>query len=71
MFHGVGFDLPGGVRLEEKFLLERLDGIRSDQKRIGSVIEERTRLAKEDIARLFLEAQTKDATFAASPSSAV
>jgi ATP-dependent Clp protease, protease subunit len=65
MFHGVGFDVPQQTRLEEKFLRERLDGISSDQKRIGSVIEERTRLAKEDVANLFLEAQTKDAAFAA------
>ena len=65
MFHGVGFDVPAQSRLEEKFLRERLDGIASDQKRIGSVIEERTRLPKEDISKLFLEAQTKDAAFAA------
>jgi ATP-dependent protease ClpP protease subunit len=66
MYHGVGFDVPQPTRVEEKFLRERLDGIVSDQKRIGSVIEERTRLGKEDIAKLFLEAQTKDAAFAAS-----
>ncbi len=65
MFHGVGFDVPQQMRIEEKFLRERLDGITSDQKRIGSVIEDRTSITKEDIAKLFLEAQTKDATFAA------
>ncbi len=65
MFHGVGFDVPAQTRLEEKFLRERLDGIASDQKRIGAVIEERTRLPREDISKLFLEAQTKDAAFAA------
>ena len=66
MFHGVGFDVPQHSRLEEKFLKERLDGIMSDQKRIGSVISERTKIRKEDIDKLFLEAQTKDAAFAAS-----
>lgn len=65
MFHGVGFDIQQGMRFEEKFLRERLDGIVSDQKRIGSVIEERTKISKDDIAKLFLEAQTKDAAFAA------
>lgn len=65
MFHGVGFDVPQHSRLEEKFLKERLDGIMSDQKRIGSVISERTKIRKEDIDKLFLEAQTKDAAFAA------
>jgi ATP-dependent Clp protease, protease subunit len=65
MFHGVGFDLAGQmVRFEEKLLSERLENVRADQKRIGSVIEERTKLPREQIERLFLEAQTKDATFA-------
>lgn len=65
MFHGVGFDLQNQMRLEEKFLKERLDAIRSDQNRIGSIIAERTQLPAEDIRGLFFEAQTKDATFAA------
>jgi ATP-dependent protease ClpP protease subunit len=64
MFHGVGFDAPG-ARLEEKFLRERLDGITADQKRIGSILEEHSKLAKEEIASLFLEATTKDAAYAA------
>jgi ATP-dependent Clp protease protease subunit len=65
MFHGVGFDLQNSIRLEEKFLNERLDSIRSDQKRIGSIISERTKLPAAEVERLFYEAQTKDATFAA------
>jgi ATP-dependent protease ClpP protease subunit len=65
MFHGVGFDAPGGIRFEEKFLRERLDGIVADQKRIGGILEERTQLTPEQIEALFLEATTKDATYAA------
>jgi ATP-dependent Clp protease, protease subunit len=65
MFHGVGFDVSQPMRFEEKLLRERLDGIASDQKRIGSVIKERTKISEDDIAKLFLEMQTKDATFAA------
>lgn len=65
MFHGVGFGVSEGERLEEKLLRERLDGILADQKRIGSVIEERTELKTEQVKGLFLEAQTKDATYAA------
>ncbi len=66
MFHGVGFDVRQQTfRMEEKFLRERLDSISADQKRIGDIIAERTRISKEDVAKLFLEAQTKDATFAA------
>jgi ATP-dependent Clp protease, protease subunit len=65
MFHGVGFDIRQQIRMEEKFLRERLDSIGADQKRIGDIITQRTRISKEDVEKLFLEAQTKDATFAA------
>lgn len=65
MFHGVGFDSEPGTRLEEKLLRERLEGVLADQKRIGSIIEERTTLESEQIQALFGEAQTKDATYAA------
>jgi ATP-dependent protease ClpP protease subunit len=64
MFHGVGFDMKGQLRLEEKNLKECLAGILSDQKRIGNIIAERTNLSEEVVAGLFTEAQTKDATFA-------
>ncbi|MEO6390363.1 MAG: ATP-dependent Clp protease proteolytic subunit, partial [Pyrinomonadaceae bacterium] len=64
MFHGVGIDVAGGGRLEEKILRERLDGILSDQKRIGSILTERTSLNADQVGELFREAQTKDATFA-------
>jgi hypothetical protein len=37
MFHGVGFDVPGGLRMEEPFLRERLDTIEADHKRIVSL----------------------------------
>lgn len=66
MFHGVGFDAPPGMRLEQKFLKERLDGILADEKRIGAIIEERSSLNATDVEALFREMQTKDATFAAS-----
>ena len=66
MFHGVGFDAPAGVRVEEKFLLERLDGIRADHNRIGQILRDRTRLDGKAIEELFREAQTKDAQFALS-----
>lgn len=66
MFHGVGFDSPQGVRLEEKFLRERLDGILQDQRRIGTVIKEHTNLNDRQIRNLFREARTKDANYALS-----
>lgn len=64
MFHGVGFDVQGHSRFEEKSIRERLDSILSDQKRIGSIIQERTKLTQEQVEALFREAQTKDAAFA-------
>ena len=64
MFHGVGFDVPAGARFEEKVLRERLDSLLNDQKRIGSIIQERTKIGEGDIEGLFREAQTKDAAYA-------
>lgn len=66
MFHGVGFDSPAGMRFEEKFLLERLNGIRADQHRIGQIIRDRTTLDGDAVEKLFREAQTEDADFALS-----
>lgn len=64
MFHGVGFDTMPGMRLEEKFLQERLDGILQDQRRMGSVIRSHTKLNDGQIQELFREARTKDADYA-------
>ena len=64
MFHGVGFDFQAPFRLEEKICKEKLESIHVEHGRIGSIIEERTKLDKEAVAKLFLEAQTKDATYA-------
>lgn len=66
MFHGVGFNVDKAARFEEKVLRERLDGILTDQRRIGSIIEERTTISNDQIEGLFREAQTKDAAFAVS-----
>jgi ATP-dependent Clp protease protease subunit len=66
MFHGVAAGVGAGGRLEEKSLRERLDSIKADTKRIGSIIEERTNLNPRQVGKLFLEARTKDAAYAAS-----
>jgi len=64
MFHGVGFTASQSQRFEEKSLRERLNGILSDQERIGNIISQHTNLTEEEIRKLFREAQTKDARFA-------
>ena len=64
MFHGVGFDIDGKVRFEQKNLQESLDALLRDQERIGNILRERSQLNAGEIADLFREARTKDATFA-------
>ena len=64
MFHGVGYDMPGPVRLEAKMLRERLDGIDADERRISNIIQERTNLDKRQARKLFRETRTKDVDFA-------
>lgn len=63
MFHGVGFQAPNVV-FEEKFLRERLDGILADQKRIGDIILQMTKITDRKVRELFREARTKDANYA-------
>jgi ATP-dependent protease ClpP protease subunit len=65
MFHGVGFDLEGKQRLEEKLLREQLETVHAEHKRIGAVIQERSKLDEAAVQELFLQQQTKDAIFAA------
>ena len=64
MFHGVGFDVMGGVRLVDQMLREHLDSIGSDHRRIGAVIGQHTTLKEAEVVELFKEARTKDAIWA-------
>lgn len=66
MFHGVGFDLVGSIRLDDKLLREKLDSISADHKRIASVIEQYSSLDERQVVQLFEEARTKDAAWAQS-----
>jgi ATP-dependent protease ClpP protease subunit len=63
MFHGVGFDVQS-VRLEEKNLSEYSQSLLADQSRIGSILQERTKLTADETSDLFREARTKNADFA-------
>ncbi|HMU32112.1 MAG TPA: ATP-dependent Clp protease proteolytic subunit [Nitrospira sp.] len=64
MFHGVGFDINGAARFEEKTLRERMDSIQADQARIAKILCERTGLTPDEAKQLFLEAVTKDPDYA-------
>jgi ATP-dependent Clp protease protease subunit len=64
MFHGVGFNVGNATRFEEKYLRERLESLMSDQRRIGDVIAQNSTLTKDEVAGLFLRAQTMDANWA-------
>ena len=64
MFHGVGSDITGPTRLEEKNFREGLSAILSDQQRIGQIVQQRTSVPQAEVAQLFLEQQTKDAAYA-------
>ena len=66
VFHGVGFDITQNVRLEEKYLSERLDSVLSDHKRMSAIINSRTgnKLSLEQGLELFKEQRARDATWA-------
>ena len=53
MFHGVGVDVKGPIRIEEQYARERLESILSDQKRMGQIITSRSRIGDDEIAGLF------------------
>lgn len=64
MFHGVGFTAQQPQRFEQKDLEERLNSLLSDQKRIGDIITQHTKLSETEVAELFRQGQTKDSNFA-------
>jgi len=64
MFHGVGLASNGVHRWELKALKESMQSIERDQDRIGAILLDRTKLSKDRVSQLFLEASTEDANFA-------
>lgn len=65
MFHGVAFNLSQGMSLDERGSREKLANILSDQRRIGSIIQQRTALTSRQVKAMFREAKTIDSAFAA------
>jgi ATP-dependent protease ClpP protease subunit len=66
MFHGVSFDTTGPMRFDARLLNERLASIVADEKRIATVLKERTKLEEAAIQEFFREARILDAATAAS-----
>lgn len=65
MFHGVGININHQVgRIEKKQILEMLDGVNADQKRIGSIICEHTKISEKEVEGFFRETQTITAKLA-------
>ena len=64
MFHGVGFDLNGPFRLEEKLIRESLDVIVSDHDRIGRIFIDRSNLGLAESTELYREQRRKDPDWA-------
>jgi len=66
MFHGVGVQVGGGpqVRLDAPTLIDRLELIVSDNKKIAGIISSRTSIKAKEAADLFTEQATKDTTYA-------
>jgi ATP-dependent protease ClpP protease subunit len=62
MFHGVSFNANPGQNFDERAMRERLASVLSDQKRIGSIIQDRSTLPISKIRAMFRETRTIDAT---------
>jgi ATP-dependent protease ClpP protease subunit len=64
MFHGVGFNGNANERLEEKNILEKLDIIRAEHKRIAGLIAARSTLKESACLKLFKQQRTRGAAWA-------
>jgi ATP-dependent Clp protease protease subunit len=64
MFHGVGFDTGAQERLEEKSLLEKLDTLNADHKRIAKTIAGATGNDETFVLELFKQQNTRGAEWA-------
>lgn len=67
MFHGVSANFqPGTTQLDAMRLKESLGNVDADELRIGSIIEQRSKLTQTQIRDFFREAHTMDAAEAVS-----
>jgi ATP-dependent Clp protease, protease subunit len=66
MFHGVSYPFTGDVNLGAKQLRETLASVEADEARIGSIIQERSKLSETQTRTFFGDAHTMGATEALS-----
>jgi ATP-dependent protease ClpP protease subunit len=67
MFHSVSANFPPGTgQLDAKRLRESLSNVDADELRIGSIIEQRSKLTEAQVRAFFGEAHTMDVTEAVS-----
>ncbi|MFT4117919.1 ATP-dependent Clp protease proteolytic subunit [Bradyrhizobium sp.] len=64
MFHGVGIGLTGNQRLEERDLLEKLDVVAAEHRRLSKLIASHSSLAIDQCMDLFKQQKTRDADWA-------
>ena len=64
MFHGVGFDINGAVRIDEQYARDRLDNILADQNQMGQIITGRTTIENNKVAELFRTQKTVETDWA-------
>ncbi len=64
MFHGVGFNVGERTRFEMKHLRERINSVDSDQRKIASILADRTSIPPVEIEKLFVEAVTREPEYA-------
>lgn len=64
MWHGVGMNVINPTRYDLKAAIEMVGGLEAATKRMSTTIAACTPLTEEQIHQLFLEASTKDATYA-------
>jgi len=61
MFHGVSLGFQGAGQFDAKTLREKLGSLEADERRIGSILEQRTELTEAQIRAFFRDGHTMDA----------
>jgi ATP-dependent Clp protease, protease subunit len=64
LFHGVGMELPGGMKINRSQIQELLSQISALENKIASIITSRCSLSADEVKALFLNGESKDTSFA-------